>query len=43
MKHYVCEVIRMSARLVGLAGLIVSVLVTTGELCETVLPIVFQN
>ena len=43
MKHYVCEVIQMSAVSVGLAGLIVSVLVLAGEVCETELPIVFQE
>ena len=42
MKHYVCEVIRMSARLVGLAGLVVNVLVLVGENRETELPIVFH-
>lgn len=42
MKHYVCEVIRISATSADLASLIVSVLVTTGEMCATLLPIVLQ-
>ncbi len=42
MKHYVCEVIQISARSVGFVGLIVSVLVLTEKDCETLLPIVFH-